>query len=401
MTQRPDYEFVDTPEGFQRVAEVLRRGRGPFAVDTERASAFRYDDRAFLVQIHRRGAGTFLIAPEGVRGQAQAALSPVLNGEEWIIHAAGDDLRAVAMLGLYPGTLFDTELAARFAGFDKPNLGAMVAHFTGVQLEKGHGRENWSRTPLPQAWLDYAAFDVVYLHALAEALTEVLADAGLLPFAEAEFAHLIDVNSDLSPVERSWRDLKGLSTVRTSRGLHIARELHAARERRAVAADISPSSVLPSSVIVDIARKEPKSAAELVNIPGFPARQRRAVAGWMAELDTALQSDPGTWPSPVRRDPRTPPSRSTWQRHNPENWDALNTAKTHITRAASELGIPAANVLAPSVLRQTVWNAAGETPETHTVMQLLLDSGARQWQAEITAPLVAEALRCPESSDGS
>lgn len=115
-----------SPREFHAAADRLTAGTGPFAIDTERASAYRYDDRAFLVQIRREGAGTFLLAPEHHRAELRAALAPALNGQEWVVHAAPSDLPCLAWLGLYPGRLFDTELAARFAGFAHPNLAAMV-----------------------------------------------------------------------------------------------------------------------------------------------------------------------------------------------------------------------------------------------------------------------------------
>ena len=225
MENCPAYELVDTPEGYRRAADALAEGRGPFAVDTERASAYRYDDRAFLVQIYRPGAGTFLIAPEGHRDDVAAILGPVVNGEDWIIHAAAEDLASLALLGLHPGALFDTELAARFAGFDRPNLAAMVEHYTGVHLEKGHGKEDWSLTPLPEDWLDYAALDVAYLHDLAESLAEELDHTGVLAFAAAEFDHLVQTRSLTPPPRRTWRDMKGISAVRSPRGLQIALSL--------------------------------------------------------------------------------------------------------------------------------------------------------------------------------
>ena len=87
MSARLDYRLVDTPAAFREAAGALAHGRGPFAVDTERASSFRYGNRAFLVQVARRGAGTFLIAPEGHRDEVREIFAPVLGGQEWIIHA--------------------------------------------------------------------------------------------------------------------------------------------------------------------------------------------------------------------------------------------------------------------------------------------------------------------------
>lgn len=74
------FSLVSDPVAFRDAADALAAGRGPFALDTERASTYRYDDRAFLVQVARRDAGTFLIAPEGHRDAVRAAFAPVLSG---------------------------------------------------------------------------------------------------------------------------------------------------------------------------------------------------------------------------------------------------------------------------------------------------------------------------------
>ncbi|KQB86516.1 hypothetical protein [Corynebacterium lowii] len=81
-------ELARSGEDFRRAAHLLSQGRGPFAIDTERASAYRYDDRVFLLQVRRRGAGTFLFAPEGHRAELSAALRPVLGAKPWVLHAA-------------------------------------------------------------------------------------------------------------------------------------------------------------------------------------------------------------------------------------------------------------------------------------------------------------------------
>lgn len=392
MTKRPAYEFADTPEGFRRAADALAQGRGPLAIDTERASAYRYDDRAFLVQIRRRGAGTFLIAPEGQRELVTEALAPVINGEDWIIHAAAEDLASLAMLDLHPGALFDTELAARFAGFSRPNLAAMVAQYTGVHLEKGHGKEDWSVTPLPDDWLDYAALDVEYLHDLAESLTEELALAGVLSYAEAEFKHLIASRSFNSAPARTWRDLKGIASVRSARGMQIARSLFEARNHQARREDVSPNSVLPSRVVVAIARAEPTTARDLARISGFPARKRGATQFWMSLVEQALAGDASTFPAPIERDRNYPPTKANWERSRPENFAALGEAKELLGDAAHDLGFAPEILLSPSTLREVVWRAE-PADDTHAIISALQRTDAREWQIAIAGPLIAKAVQ--------
>lgn len=387
-----DYRLVDTPEHFAEAAQALAGGRGPFAVDTERASSFRYGDRAFLVQVFRRDAGTFLIAPEGHRRAVQDILGPVLNGQEWIIHAAGEDLRSLAQLGLYPGVLFDTELAARIAGFERPNLAAMVREFIGVELEKGHGQENWSTTPLPKAWQEYAALDVAYLCDLAEALTEHLSAHGKLDFAVQEFAHLATSTAQTHR-PKTWRETKGVGSLRSSAHLQVARALWQTRDDISKQADRSPGRVLSNHALVTIARAEPSTAKELsaaVQHERMPSAEARR---WQRIVDEALLADQSTWPQPLKPDPATPPSKSSWERIRPSSWHMLQIARESIELRASELSIQPSVLLAPATLKHVVWHSPSSalTLDTHAAARRLLDAGARPWQAELTAPLISHA----------
>lgn len=394
MNPRVDYTLVDSPRQFATAAAALAAGRGPFAVDTERASAFRYDDRAFLVQVYRRDSGTFLIAPEGHRAEVTEVFGPVLNGGEWIIHAAGEDLRSLAQLGLTPGSLFDTELAARLAGFDRPNLGAMVAHFVGVELEKGHGHEDWSTMPLPDAWQEYAALDVAYLHPLAEALAEQLDAEGKLAIAAEEFTHLIHAYAHTSAPEKTWRDLKGVSTVRTPSGLQLVRELWRARDEYGRSTDTSPSRLLSNRTLVEIARAEPDSHQELLDALGRERLPERRAKRIQRVIQQALEADVDTWPTAHKHETKnSPPGKGTWERHYPDSWQMLQHTRTRVAEVSAALQIPPELVLAPATLRSVAWNAPSTGPawDTHTAATQLRDAGARQWQIELTAPVIAAA----------
>lgn len=388
----PDAEYVlaTTPEEYQRAADALARGRGPFAIDTERASAYRYDDRAFLVQIFRRDAGTFLLAPEGHRNELQQALAPVINGGDWIVHAAPEDLPSLAELGLFPGTLFDTALAGRIAGYDKPNLGAMVEEFCGVQLEKGHGREDWSKVPLPQEWLEYAAEDVLYLNELAEAQAELLASTGKLDIADEEFAFIVAEYSEWEPTRKSWRDLKGISHLRSRESLAVARAVWEARDRTARENDISPSQLLPNKVLLAIAKELPRTPRELGALPGFPRRRRGAVQSWFSVLEAVYGSDPAGWPVKLQHNDETePPGKSAWQRHHPDSWEFVQAMRSAVAYTAGQLDMQPEVLITPATLRQAVWTVTNEPGPwtTHRVAVMLRALGAREWQIAEVAPL--------------
>src|SRR6201996_863679 len=174
-------------------AELLAGGHGAFAVDAERASGFRYSNRAYLIQIRRAGAGTVLIDPVSHGGDPLTVLRPVaevLAQDEWILHAADQDLPCLDEVGMRPPALYDTELAGRLAGFDRVNLAAMVQRLLGLGLAKGHGAADWSKRPLPEAWLNYAALDVEVLIELRQAIAAVLDEQGKSGWAAEEFDHL-------------------------------------------------------------------------------------------------------------------------------------------------------------------------------------------------------------------
>src|SRR5271170_1351361 len=188
-------------------AELLDGGHGAFAVDAERASGFRYSNRAYLIQIRRAGAGTVLIDPVSHGGDSPVVLRPVADAlaeDEWILHAADQDLPCLAEVGMRPPALYDTELAGRLAGFDRVNLAAMAQRLLGLGLAKGHGAADWSKRPLPAAWLNYAALDVEVLIALRNAVADVLAEQGKNDWAAQEFEHLRSYEAQPTRRDR-WR----------------------------------------------------------------------------------------------------------------------------------------------------------------------------------------------------
>ncbi|MDR3655323.1 MAG: ribonuclease D, partial [Mycobacterium sp.] len=299
----------------EAAAQLLGRGHGPFAVDAERASGFRYSNRAYLIQIRRAGAGTVLIDPVSHGADPLTALRPVaavLGDDEWILHSADQDLPCLAEVGMRPPKLYDTELAGRLAGFDRVNLAIMVERLLGFGLAKGHGAADWSKRPLPAEWLNYAVLDVELLIELRAAISGVLAEQGKTDWAAQEFDHLRTAGpKELSPAARRerWRRTSGIHRVRDRRALAAVRELWTTRDRIAERRDIAPRRVLPDSAIIDAAVSDPKTVEDLVALPVFGGRnQRRSAATWLAALESARknpnppeEAEPPTGPPPAAR----------------------------------------------------------------------------------------------------
>lgn len=382
-------QLVDDPADFPAVAAALRAGRGPVAVDTERASGYRYDDRAFLVQLHRRDAGVFLIDPKGRRPAVTAAFADVLAELDWVVHAAPTDLPCLAQLGLHPRALFDTELAGRLAGMAKVNLAAMTEEFLGRRLAKGHGAEDWSARPLPAEWLRYAAEDVLYLLDLAEVLAEVLDAQDKLGFAEEEFAHILRRHRAPAPAS-GWRDVKGAGTLRGGEQLAVLRHLFEIRDSIGRRDDIAPTRILATKTMVDLSRRLPRVPAELKRIGGGHRLKGERGRFWLEQINDARRSDPDTWPEPApRRTGR--PSKSAWPEAHPASWQLYCAVRDDVAQLAQSTGIPVENLLKPELLREAAWEIAGSgtvrIPEQ--LRTQLRGQGAREWQIELVAPLLA------------
>ena len=186
-------EIIETEAGFQQALEQLAQGSGPFAVDAERASGFRYSARAYLIQIKRTDGGLHLIdpIPFGPGHKLFIDLNNLLNTDEVILHASTQDLPCLRELGLNPVKLFDTELAGRIAGLPRVGLGPLLESIMGVLLAKEHSAADWSARPLPKEWLTYAALDVELLVELRNHMYKILEDAKKLPWALEEFASIL------------------------------------------------------------------------------------------------------------------------------------------------------------------------------------------------------------------
>ena len=185
---------VDTDARFVSALKELSKGRGPFAVDAERASGYKYSARAYLIQIKREGGGLHLIdpIPFGPHHKYFEELNELLQSDEVILHASTQDLPCLRELGLNPKLLFDTELGGRIAGLPRVGLGPLLESLMEVSLAKEHSAVDWSQRPLPQDWLNYAALDVELLIELRNEIYEILEKSKKLKWAQQEFQSIID-----------------------------------------------------------------------------------------------------------------------------------------------------------------------------------------------------------------
>ena len=382
----PEYHVVADRAEFESAARTLASGTGPVAVDVERASGFRYSQRAYLVQVYRRDAGAFLFDPPALGDMG--ALQDAIGGEQWILHAASQDLPSLRELDLNPPSIFDTELAARLLGHERVGLGAVVEDTLGITLAKAHSAADWSTRPLPQPWLEYAALDVLHLVDVFEALSAELDEQHKTDIAAQEF-EAVRTRPDKPPREEPWRRLSGLHTVRGRRALAVARALWQAREDFARAEDTAPGRLVPDRALVAAILADPKSKHDLSRVKEFTGRASRTqLDRWWAAIE-AGRAETSLPPDRVPSD-GLPPVRA-WADRNPEADARLKAAKPRVDEVARELVMPVENLLTPDTLRRVAWAPTVPIDEASIAADLAAH-GARPWQITATAPVIAAAF---------
>lgn len=382
------WSLVTTTDGLKRAADSLAGGHDQIGVDAERASGFRYGSEAYLVQMYRRGSGTFLFDP--LKIDDFSVLREAVIDEEWIFHAASQDLPCLELIGLTPETIFDTELASRLLGFERVGLGSVVEQLLGIQLSKAHSAADWSTRPLPQDWLEYAALDVALLPDLRDAIADHLEAQGKNSIAAQEF-EAVRTKPPKPPVEEPWRKLAGGNKLRTARELTLARELWNARDRLAREKDIAPGRLVPDASLIVAAKMNPRSRAELAANKDFRGRASRSeIDRWWKAIVKAKTAEPPT-PKPRARDANSVPHHRSWGQRFPEAAARLTAAREAIAAEAELQHMPSENLLTPDVMRRVVW----EPPTSLTqeaISARLIELGAREWQAVLTAPVLAEVF---------
>ena len=391
-------QVIDTEAAFKEALADLSQGSGPFAVDAERASGFRYSARAYLIQIKRKDGGLHLIdpIPFGPGHQLFADLNALLNTDEVILHASTQDLPCLREVGINPIKLFDTELAGRIAGLPRVGLGPLLESLMGVLLAKEHSAADWSARPLPQEWLTYAALDVELLVELRDRMYSILEDAKKLPWALEEFASILKA-PPAPPRVDPWRRTSGMHKIKRRDQLAVIKTLWMARDEIAARQDIAPGKLLNDSAIVELAIAVPTNKKEFektLRPLGLRARWMENLQLWLDSIATAVSMPEEQWPA-MRTNADTLPPIKLWRDKFPEKFAPLSHARAAIELIAQENQIPVENLITPEHVRRICWKPPVGATTTLSISEVekgLAELGARQWQIDLVAPALAAAL---------
>lgn len=386
--REPLTPVINTPEALEAYCERVAAASGPVALDAERASGYRYSQRAYLVQVRRDGAGSAMIDP--IAFDNLKLLDEAIGDAEWILHAASQDLGCLAEVGMHPKALFDTELAGRLLNLPRVGLAALVESQLGHSLAKAYSAADWSTRPLPEPWLRYAALDVEVLIELRNLLDAQLVEAGKREWATQEFEALLSFTGHKVRKE-PWRRTSGIHKAHGRRALGIVRSVWEMRDSIAADRDITQGRILPDSAILDIAQNPPSELAELTTMKCMRNRgPRRFADKWLEAIARAQSLAEDELPTVGQRFDGPPPQRS-WGDKDPVAAARLHACRDAVTRLADLHNVPAENLITPSTVRALTW----QPPAEHTpavVANILAAAGARPWQIDLVAAELAAGL---------
>ncbi|MCI7304984.1 MULTISPECIES: HRDC domain-containing protein [Trueperella] len=397
MTQPTPARLLDKPrdglppvtgDDIDDAVARLAAGTGPFGVDTERANEMHYSSRAYLIQIRREGTGTVLIDPLGIEDR-MAGLAEVMR-QEWILHAAHQDLVCLAELGLRPTKVFDTEIAALILGYDKVSLQAVCERALGWTLAKEYSRSDWAQRPLPLPMLTYAALDVELLGELREVMTGELKEAGRYEWFLEECEE-VRLRKPPPPRQQPWRRSSRQAGIRDQRALAMLRELWSARDELARRRDLAPHKVIPNNVLAQLAKRKPRSRADVANSSLLrTGSRRRDVDTWWRAIDIAWHLDERALPERRFTEHRDPfPPTNEWEHKRPEAAHRWAILRPTVLEIADELAIRQEVVLKPRTQKIAAWNGWDSLPQLEAI---LAGDGARPWQIELTARRIHDAV---------
>ena len=292
--------YIANQESFEAFLDRARSS-SVLAIDTEFLREKTYYAKLCLVQL---ATDDEVAIVDPFKIDDLSAMAAVLEDENVmkVFHAAGQDLEIIwHEVGCMPKPLFDTQVAAALLGHTQQiGYGALVHAVCGVQLKKIDSFTDWSRRPLSDSQLDYAADDVVYLPRMYSRMRSELERLGRLHWLDPEFEEMSSSERFESDERQRYKRLKRVGQL-SRRQLACAREVAAWRELTAQKRDVPRKWVITDEQIVEACKREARTIDELFMVRGMReklgTRDARTVA---ALMKSALDAPPSTWPEPDR-----------------------------------------------------------------------------------------------------
>lgn len=289
--------FINTPEALEdsciEIAAALRIDPR-LAIDTEFVGERSYEPSLELLQVATADCEIHLIDVHALDGRLDALADILLDDDILkLVHAGSQDAAILrSHLGRPPTPLFDTQIAAAYVGMQlQLGYGAIVRSLLKIDLAKDESFADWTRRPIKQSMLDYAANDVAHLHALHDKLKAKLDRLGRAAWVSDACAQLVANAEDVLAPHELWRKVGGRGGM-DAKQLGVLRELCIWRDEEAQRRDRPRRSVVKDEVLVEVARRRPSSARALLELRNVPPSLGERTASELVERVRAGLNSP-------------------------------------------------------------------------------------------------------------
>ena len=345
--------YINTPEKLSELIEKIKRVSW-LALDTEFLREKTYYPKFCLLQIATPDWVACIdpIALPQLDGLFDAIYNPAIIK---VFHSCRQDLEIFYQItGKLPYPIFDTQVAAPLLGFqDNPGYAMLVSSLLNINLSKAHTRADWSKRPLTEAQIEYAADDVIYLCQIYQMVLKKLDELGRSDWLVSDFAELS--NPELYQVnpEKAWHKIKGKNKL-TGKQLSIIQTLAEWREKTAQQEDRPKSWLLRDELLFDIAKLQPETVTDLANVRGINERTLNRYGKQLCQLINVAKNRP---PIPLHEHGRT--AKKTHQQ------DAILDILTALVRVRAEENALNPNILASRKDLEELLMADDDSPLLH------------------------------------
>jgi len=326
-------QYIDTPGQLATLCEQIKKEPW-LALDTEFLREKTYYPKFCLLQIATPEWVACIdpIALPQLESLFDAIYNPAIVK---VFHSCRQDLEIFFQwTGKLPSPIFDTQVAAPLLGFqDNPGYAMLVSSLLSVNLNKAHTRADWSKRPLTEAELEYAADDVIYLCQIYQIMVQKLTALDRIDWLKNDFAELTNPALYKVDPETAWFKIKGKNKL-TGKQLSIIQTLAQWREKIAQAEDRPKSWLLRDELLFDLAKLQPETVQELANVRGINERSVNRYGKELCQLITAAKNRP---PIPLHEKDRS--AKKTQQE------EAILDILTALVRVRAE-----ENALNPTIL---------------------------------------------------
>ncbi len=275
---------VETQDDLLALLEELRAA-GSFGYDTEFIGEETFYSRFCVIQVSTPEQITLIDAL--AQGLDLLPFWELLADPavEKIVHAGLQDLEPVERLtGRPPANIFDTQIAAAFAGQPYPiSLAKLCLAMAGADLGKSSKFSQWDRRPLTENQKTYAANDVRYLHLVRQRIGQRLDELGHADKAAAECEQFSDASVyRVDPLSMKLKAKGGGTLNRKEQAVVNALLLWRAKE--AEQRNRPMRALLDDQLLVDLAKRPATDVAQIKAWKGMPWPVKEAYAQTLVDL---------------------------------------------------------------------------------------------------------------------